>query len=119
MAAEGMIAEAIHLFTTSLAFGAEGRARKGLTVHREAQRNLSAGNCVESKARPSPAIGGASSQSLACGVEQASIRLLLRTLDLAISFWNMTSCRSLDNSCCTERCVDKSARSCPKLVAVS
>ena len=40
VAAEGMIAEAIHLFTTSLAFGAEGRARKGLTVQREAQTEL-------------------------------------------------------------------------------
>ena len=27
-----------------------------------------------------------------------STQVLLRALDLAISFWNMTSCRSLDNS---------------------
>ena len=49
-------------------------------------RNLRAvRNLSECSARPRPGIGGASSQSLAWGIEQASIRLLLRALDLAIS----------------------------------
>src|SRR4029078_3611961 len=94
---------------------------KGSSLNKgKPKRNLMAvRNCTESRVRPRPAIGGASSQPLACGIEQASIRLLLRALDLAINFPNLTSCCSLDKSCCAERGVDRSARSCAKLVASS
>ena len=115
-----MIAEAVHLDATCLAFRAKGRTREGLTVQSEAQSVLECSTKLCGEQGETEACNwGARSQSLAWGIEQASIRLLLRTLDFAVSFWNKTSCRSLDNSCCTERCVDRSARSCPKLVAVS
>src|SRR5688572_11259026 len=89
-----MIAEAVHLLTTCVACGAEGRTSEGLIEQSATQTELESHTKMRrEQARPRAAIGEACSQALAWGSKQASSRWI-----------------SFDNSCCTESCVDKSAR---------
>ena len=81
-----MIAEAVHLDATCLAFRAKGRTREGLTVQSEAQSVLECSTKLCGEQGETEACNWGGEEPLAWGIEQASIRLLLRTLDFAVSF---------------------------------
>jgi hypothetical protein len=87
-----MVAKHIHFGTTNLASIGKSRTRGALTEKGHAQAKLERNAKLGGKqGKAQTCDRGARSQSLACGIAQASIRLLLRVLDLAVSLWNNDS----------------------------